>query len=71
LHNVPDSGFVDEATTAEQLAMFEISIENSTVLRSLCATAGSEGVLFSFRYRLYKFTYYSSREVIATFAKYL
>ena len=35
LHNVPEYGFVDEATTAEQPAMFEISIENSTALRLL------------------------------------
>jgi len=36
LHNVPEYGFVDEATTAEQAAMFKISIENSTALRYGC-----------------------------------
>lgn len=70
MHNVPEYGFVDEATTAKQAAMFEISIENSTALR-LRAIAGGKGVLFRYRYRLYKFTYYSLCEVIATFTKYL
>lgn len=73
LHNVPEYGFVDEATIAEQAAMFEISIENSMALRllRLRAIADGKGVLFRYRYTLYKFTYYSPCEVIATFTKYL
>lgn len=73
LHNVPEYGFVDEATTAKQAAMFKISIENSTALclLRLRAITDGKGVLFRYRYRLYKFTYYSPCEVIATFTKYL
>lgn len=43
MHNVPEYGFVDEATTAEQAAMFEISIENSTAFRWLRLRAIADG----------------------------
>jgi len=74
LHNVPEHGFVGEAMTAEQPAMFKISIENSTARHAChvyyCRRAGAEGVLFHYGYTLYKFTYYSPRQVIATFLEY-